>query len=80
MITFAILAGHGDRVRRPPAADAVRRPEHRVGVPPPILVFDWPALAVSLSAIMAASAIGLLAALRALLRSSVTSVLRGEAE
>jgi len=48
--------------------------------PPPILVFDWPALAVSLSAIVAASAIGLLAALRALLRSSVTSVLRGEAE
>ena len=48
--------------------------------PPPILVFDWPALAISLSAIIAASAIGLLAALRALLRSSVTAVLRGEAE
>jgi hypothetical protein len=43
-------------------------------------VFDWPALAISLSAIIAASAIGLLAALRALLRSSVTAVLRGEAE
>ena len=39
--------------------------------PPPILVFDWPALAISLSAIVAATAIGLLAALRALLRSSV---------
>jgi hypothetical protein len=48
--------------------------------PPPILVFDWPSLAVSLSAIIAATAIGLIAALRALLRSSVTSVLRGEAE
>jgi hypothetical protein len=33
----------GDRVRDPAAADALRRPEHRVGVPPPILVFDWPA-------------------------------------
>jgi hypothetical protein len=31
-------------------------------------------------AIMAATAIGLLAALRALLRASVTGVLRGEAE
>jgi hypothetical protein len=48
--------------------------------PPPVLVFDRASLAISLCAIVAASAIGLLAALRALLRSSVTSVLRGEAE
>jgi ABC-type lipoprotein release transport system permease subunit len=48
--------------------------------PPPILVVDRAALAISLCAIVAATAIGLLAALRALLRSSVTSVLRGEAE
>jgi ABC-type lipoprotein release transport system permease subunit len=48
--------------------------------PPPILVVDWTSFSISLSAIVAATAIGLLAALRALLRSSVTSVLRGEAE
>jgi ABC-type lipoprotein release transport system permease subunit len=48
--------------------------------PPPVLVFDQTSLLISLCAIVAASAIGLLAALRALLRSSVTSVLRGEAE
>jgi hypothetical protein len=48
--------------------------------PPPVLVVDRASLAISLCAIVAASAIGLLAALRALLRSSVTSVLRGEAE
>ena len=48
--------------------------------PPPVLVVDWTSFAISLSAIVAATAIGLLAALRALLRSSVTSVLRGEAE
>ncbi len=33
MITFAIARRRGDRVRDPAAADAVRRPEHRVGVP-----------------------------------------------
>jgi hypothetical protein len=48
--------------------------------PPPILVVDWTSFSISLSAIVAATALGLLAALRALLRSSVTSVLRGEAE
>ena len=48
--------------------------------PPPVLVLDWVSLGVSLVAIGAATAIGLLAALRALLRASVTSVLRGEAE
>ena len=48
--------------------------------PPPVLVVDRASLLISLCAIVAASAIGLLAALRALLRSSVTSVLRGEAE
>lgn len=48
--------------------------------PPPILTLDWVSLGVSLVAIVMATAIGLLAALRALLRASVTSVLRGEAE
>jgi hypothetical protein len=80
MITFAILAGAGIgfgvlRLLMPYVGRSIGS-----AFPPPVLVFDWPALAVSLSAIVAASAIGLLAALRALLRSSVTSVLRGEAE
>ena len=80
MITFAILAGAGIgfgvlRLLMPYVGRSIGS-----AFPPPILVFDWSALAVSLSAIVAASAIGLLAALRALLRSSVTSVLRGEAE
>ena len=80
MITFAMLAGAAIgfgilRLLMPYVGRSIGS-----AFPPPILVFDWPALAVSLSAIVAASAIGLLAALRALLRSSVTSVLRGEAE
>ena len=80
MITFAMLAGAAIgfgilRLLMPYVGRSIGS-----AFPPPILVFDWPALAISLSAIVAATAIGLLAALRALLRSSVTSVLRGEAE
>ena len=80
MITFAMVAGAAIgfgilRLLMPYVGRSIGS-----AFPPPILVFDWPALAISLSAIVAATAIGLLAALRALLRSSVTSVLRGEAE
>ena len=80
MITFALVAGAAIgfgilRLLMPYVGRSIGS-----AFPPPILVFDWPALAISLSAIVAATAIGLLAALRALLRSSVTSVLRGEAE
>jgi hypothetical protein len=48
--------------------------------PEPVLVVDWLSMGIALAAIVAATAVGLLAALRALVRSSVTSVLRGEAE
>jgi putative ABC transport system permease protein len=48
--------------------------------PEPTIVFDWFSMAMALAAVLAATAIGSLAALRALVRSSVTSVLRGEAE
>jgi hypothetical protein len=48
--------------------------------PPPVLTVDWLSLGVALGAIAIATAVGLLAALSALVRSSVTSVLRGEAE
>jgi FtsX-like permease family len=80
MIAFAIVAGAAIgfgilRLLMPYVGRSIGS-----AFPPPILVFDWPALAISLSAIVAATAIGLIAALRALLRSSVTSVLRGEAE
>jgi ABC-type lipoprotein release transport system permease subunit len=80
MITFAILAGAAIgfgilRLLMPYVGRSIGS-----AFPPPILVFDWPALAISLAAIVAATAIGLLAALRSLLRSSVTGVLRGEAE
>ena len=80
MIAFAIVAGAAIgfgilRLLMPYVGRSIGS-----AFPPPILVFDWPSLAVSLSAIIAATAIGLIAALRALLRSSVTSVLRGEAE
>jgi len=80
MVVFAIIAGLaiGFAILR------VLMPYIRQSIgsafPSAILVVDWPALAISLCAIVAASAVGLLAALRALLRSSVTSVLRGEAE
>jgi hypothetical protein len=48
--------------------------------PEPVLVLDWVSLGIALAAIVAATAIGLLAAMGSLVRSSVTSVLRGEAE
>jgi ABC-type antimicrobial peptide transport system permease subunit len=80
MIVFAIAAGAGIgfgilRLLMPYVGRSIGS-----AFPPPILVVDWTSFAISLSAIVAATAIGLLLALRALLRSSVTSVLRGEAE
>jgi ABC-type lipoprotein release transport system permease subunit len=48
--------------------------------PPPVLTLDRVSLGIALVAIVIATAVGLLAALNALVRSSVTSVLRGEAE
>lgn len=48
--------------------------------PAPLLVVDWPWLGLFGAAILTATALGLVLALRALLRSSVTTVLRGEAE
>nr|MBA3691028.1 FtsX-like permease family protein [Actinomycetota bacterium] len=51
-----------------------------VPFPPPVLVVDTTALAASVVAIAIASAVGFGVALRALMRSSVTGVLRGEPE
>ena len=51
-----------------------------VSFPAPVLVIDWAALGAAVLAIVVASALALWAALRTLMRSSVTGVLRGEAE
>ncbi|HEX9123903.1 MAG TPA: ABC transporter permease [Actinomycetota bacterium] len=80
LIGFAVVAGAGLgfgilRLMMPYVGKSLG-----AAFPPPVVVVDWTSLGVSAVAIGAASAIGLLAALRALLRSSVTSVLRGEAE
>jgi hypothetical protein len=51
-----------------------------VEFPPAILVVDWDGLGIAVVAIGVVTAVALSLALRALLRSSVTGVLRGEAE
>jgi hypothetical protein len=51
-----------------------------VSYPPPVLVMDWAALGVSMAAIVLTTGISLAASMRVLMRSSVTGVLRGEAE
>ena len=51
-----------------------------VSFPEPVLVLDWVTLAGSVAAIAIATFLGLSLSMRSLLRSSVTGVLRGEAE
>jgi predicted lysophospholipase L1 biosynthesis ABC-type transport system permease subunit len=51
-----------------------------VSFPPPLLVIDWTSLGIALAAIVIATVTGLGFAIRSLMRSSVTGVLRGEAE
>ena len=51
-----------------------------VSYPPPLLVMDWTTLGVALATVLVTTLLGLGLALRTLLRSSVTGVLRGEAE
>jgi hypothetical protein len=48
--------------------------------PPPVMVVDWSSLGLCAAAIAVATALALILSLRALLGSSVISVLRGEAE
>jgi hypothetical protein len=45
-----------------------------------VFLMDWTSLGVALAAIVAATAIALALSARALLRASVSGVLRGEAE
>ncbi len=51
-----------------------------VSYPPPLLVMDWTSLGVALVTVAVTTTIGLGLAMRTLMRSSVTGVLRGEAE
>ncbi len=80
MIGFAVVAGAGlgfavVRLMMPYFGKAVG-----AAFPAPVLTVDWRWLALYGAAIAAATIVGLVFALRTLLRSSVTSVLRGEAE
>jgi predicted lysophospholipase L1 biosynthesis ABC-type transport system permease subunit len=80
LLGFAIVAGFGLgflllRLVMPYVGTSLG-----VSYPPPVLVVDRTSLLVALAAIVLATGLGLVLATRALMRSSVTGVLRGEAE
>jgi hypothetical protein len=55
-------------------------PSLSVAYPPPVFLMDWTSLGIALAAILGATALALALSARALLRASVSGVLRGEAE
>jgi ABC-type antimicrobial peptide transport system permease subunit len=55
-------------------------PSLSVSYPPPVFLMDWLSLGVALAAIAIATGVALALSARAMLRASVTGVLRGEAE
>jgi hypothetical protein len=80
LLGFAVLAGLGLgylllRLMMPYVG-----PSLSVAYPPPVFLMDWTSLGIALAAILASTAIALALSARALLRASVTGVLRGEAE
>jgi hypothetical protein len=80
LLGFAVVAGLGLgylllRLMMPYVG-----PSLSVAYPPPVFLMDWVSLGLALAAIVAASAFALALSARALLRASVTGVLRGEAE
>ncbi|MEO8424280.1 MAG: FtsX-like permease family protein [Actinomycetota bacterium] len=80
LLGFAILAGLGLgylllRLVMPYVGTSLG-----VSYPPPLLVMDWTSLGVALGTVAVTTSLGLGLALRTLMRSSVTGVLRGEAE
>ena len=80
LLGFAVVAGLGLgylllRLMMPYVG-----PSLSVAYPPPVFLMDWVSLGIALAAIVAASASALALSARALLRASVTGVLRGEAE
>ena len=80
LLGFAVVAGLGLgylllRLMMPYVG-----PSLSVAYPPPVFLMDWVSLGIALAAILGASALALALSARALLRASVTGVLRGEAE
>jgi hypothetical protein len=80
LLGFAVVAGLGLgylllRLMMPYVG-----PSLSVAYPPPVFLMDWTSLGIALAAILGASALALALSARALLRASVTGVLRGEAE
>lgn len=80
LLGFAVLAGFGLgylllRLVMPYVGTSLG-----VSYPPPVLVLDWRSMLFALVAIVVATGLGLALSLRALMRASVTGVLRGEAE
>jgi ABC-type antimicrobial peptide transport system permease subunit len=80
LLGFAVLAGFGLGYLLLQLVMPYVGTSLGVSYPPPVLVMDWTSLGVALAAILGATAIGLSLAVRTLMRSSVTGVLRGEAE
>jgi hypothetical protein len=80
LLGFAVVAGLGLgylllRLMMPYVG-----PSLSVAYPPPVFLMDWVSLGIALAAILGSTAIALALSARALLRASVTGVLRGEAE
>jgi len=80
LLGFAVVAGLGLgylllRLMMPYVG-----PSLSVAYPPPVFLMDWTSLGIALAAILVATAVALALSARALLRASVTGVLRGEAE
>ena len=80
LLGFAVVAGLGLgylllRLMMPYVG-----PSLSVSYPPPVFLMDWVSLGVALTAIVAATGLALALSARALLRASVSGVLRGEAE
>jgi FtsX-like permease family len=80
LLGFAVIAGLGLgylllRLMMPYVG-----PSLSVAYPPPVFLMDWTSLGIALAAILGATALALTLSARALLRASVTGVLRGEAE
>jgi FtsX-like permease family protein len=80
LLGFAVVAGLGLgylllRLMMPYVG-----PSLSVSYPPPVFLMDWVSLGIALAAIVVATGLALALSARALLRASVTGVLRGEAE
>jgi hypothetical protein len=80
LLGFAVLAGFGLGYLLLKLVMPYVGTSLGVSYPPPVLVLDWRSMLIALLAIAAATGVGLALSLRALMRASVTGVLRGEAE